>query len=83
MAIATIKYDAYNHPKRAKYRINVLGNRDYHHWSKESTASPVMSQLELHVLTSLAVSHQHSLKNCDIKQAFIQSSLPPDETHIL
>jgi len=41
MAIAIIKYDAHNKPKRAKYRIVVLGNHDYHQWSKESTAAPV------------------------------------------
>jgi hypothetical protein len=41
MAIATIKYDDKNRPKRAKYRIVVLGNLDYHTWSKESTAAPV------------------------------------------
>ena len=58
MAIATIKYDAFNKPKRAKYRIVVLGNHDYHTWSKESTAVPVMSQLELRLLTALAVSHR-------------------------
>jgi hypothetical protein len=45
MAIATIKYDAFNRPKCAKYRIVVLGNHDYHSWSKASTAAPVMSQL--------------------------------------
>jgi len=47
MVIATIKYDANNKPKRAKYRIVVLGNLDYHTWSKEDTAAPVLSQLEL------------------------------------
>ena len=47
MAISTIKYDENNQPKRAKYRIVVLGNLDYHNWSKEFTAAPVMSQLEL------------------------------------
>jgi len=55
MAIATIKYDEHNQPKCAKYRIVVLGNHDPHQWSKESTAAPVMSQLELRILTSLAV----------------------------
>jgi hypothetical protein len=55
MAIATIKYDEFNWPKFAKYRIVVLGNLDYHNWSKESIAAPVMSQLELRILTSLAV----------------------------
>jgi len=46
MAIITIKYDVFNRPKRAKCRIVVLGNLDYHSWSKEATTAPVMSQLE-------------------------------------
>jgi hypothetical protein len=83
MAIATIKYDAHNRPKRAKYRIVVLGNLDYHNWSKESTAATVMLQLELRILTSLAVYHKRVLKNCVIKQAFVQSSLPEDEVYFL
>jgi hypothetical protein len=83
MAIATIKYDENNKPKRAKYRLVVLCNLDYHTWSKESVAAPVMSQLELRLLTSLAVFHKKVLKNCDVKQAFIQSSLPPDEEYYL
>ncbi len=65
MAIATIKYDADNRPKSAKYRLGVLGNLDYHTWSKEATAAPVMSQLELRLLTSLAIYHRRVLKNCD------------------
>ena len=83
MAIATIKYDQFNRPKRAKYRIVVLGNHDYHTWSKASTAAPVMSQLELRLLTALAISQKRCLKNCDIKQAFVQSSLPPDEHYLI
>jgi hypothetical protein len=83
MAIATIKYDNFNHPKRAKYWIVVLGNHDYHTWSKEATAAPVMSQLELRLLTSLAISTQRVLKNCDVKQAFVQSSIPEDETYFV
>jgi hypothetical protein len=83
MAIATIKFDNFNRPKRAKYRIVILGNHDYHTWSKESTAAPVMSQLELHHLTSLAISQKRYLKNCDIKQAFVQSSLPDDEHYFV
>jgi len=53
MAIATIMYDEFNQPKRAKYRIVVLGNHDHHDWSRESTAAPVLSQLELRLLTAL------------------------------
>jgi hypothetical protein len=59
----------------------VLGNVDYHQWSKSATAAPVMLQLELHILTALAISHKRSLKNCDIKQAFVQSSLPSNEIY--
>jgi hypothetical protein len=83
MAIATIKYDEHNRPKRAKYRLVVLGNLNYHTWSKESTAAPVLSQLELRLLTSLAVHHRRDLKNCDVKQAFVQSKLPENEQYFL
>jgi hypothetical protein len=83
MAIATIKYDEHHKPKRAKYRIVVLGNLDYHTWSKEATSASVLSQLELHLLTALAVHNKRISKNCDIKQAFVQSSLPEDEVYFL
>jgi hypothetical protein len=79
MAIATIKYDALNRSKRAKYRIVVLGNHDYHTWSKVATAAPVMSQVELRFLTALAIPQNRVLKNCNIKLAFVQSSIPEDE----
>jgi hypothetical protein len=79
MAIATIKYDANNCLKRAKYWIVFLGNLDYHTWSKETTAAPVMSQLELRLLTSLAIYNKRVLKNCDVKQAFIQATLPEEK----
>jgi hypothetical protein len=83
MAIATIKYDENNRPKCAKYRIVVLGNLDYHAWSNELTAAPVLSQLELRLLTAIAVHNKQSLKNCDVKQAFVQSTLPEDEVYFL
>jgi hypothetical protein len=83
MAIATIKYDEHNCPKRAKYCLVVLGNLDYHTWSKEETAAPVLSQLELRILTALAIHNRRVLKNCDVKQAFIQSTLPNGEEYFL
>jgi hypothetical protein len=83
MAIATIKYDSNNCLKHAKYWNVVLGNHDYHTWSKASTAAPVMSQLELHLLTALAISNKRVLKNCDVKQAFVQSSLPDNELYFV
>jgi len=61
----------------------VLGNHDYHTWSKDATAAPVMSQLELRFLTSLAISQRRVLKNCDVKQAFVQSLIPEDEHYFV
>jgi hypothetical protein len=54
-----------------------------HTWSKEATAAPVLSQLELRLLTSLAIYHKRVLKKCNVKQAFIQSTLPTDEEYFL
>jgi len=62
MAIAMIKYDEHNQPKCAKYWLVVLGNLYYHTWSKESIAAPVLSQLELWLLTSTAVYNKRALK---------------------
>jgi hypothetical protein len=42
-----------------------------------------MSQLELSLLTSLATYSHRVLKNCDIKQVFVQSSLPDDEVYFV
>jgi len=78
MAIATIKCDEHNRPKRAKYHLVVLGNLDYHTWLKEDTAAPDLSQLELRLLFSLVISNKRVLKNCDIKQAFMQSTFVDD-----
>jgi hypothetical protein len=61
----------------------VSGNHDNYIWSKEATVAPVMSQLELHLLTALAVYHKQILKNCDVKQAFVQSSLPSNESYFV
>jgi hypothetical protein len=83
MAIAMIKYDENNRPKRAKYRLVVLGNHDYHTWSKDEIAAPVLSRLELQLLTSLAAFHKKALKNCNVKQAFIQYKLPESEEYFL
>jgi len=83
MVISTIKYDDHNGPKCAKYRIVILGNLDYHQWSSQSTAALVMSQLELHLLISLPVFNKCTLKNCDVKQAFVQSTLPSTEEYFV
>jgi hypothetical protein len=78
-----IKYDEHNRLKQAKYQNVVLGNLDYHQWSKESTYAPVLSQLELRLLTSLAVHHKPVLKNADVKQAFVLANLPEDDIYVV
>jgi hypothetical protein len=42
-----------------------------------------MLQLQLHLLTSLVVFNKHTLKNCDVKQAFVQSTLPSTEEYFV
>ena len=83
MAISTVKYDEHGRPKRAKYRIVALGNLDPHDWNKQDCFAPVMSLMELRLLTAIAVKHNRSLQSGDFKQAFVQSVLPEDENYIL
>ena len=83
MAISTIKYDKLGHPKRAKYRIVALGNLDPHEWSQADCYAPVMSLLELRLITAIAVRHKRILKSGDVKQAFVQATLPPEENYVL
>ena len=83
MAISTIKYDELGNPKRAKYRIVALGNLDPHEWSRADCYSPVMSLLELRLITAIAVRHKRILKSGDVKQAFVQATLPPEENYVL
>jgi deoxyuridine 5'-triphosphate nucleotidohydrolase len=83
MAISTIKYDENGHPKRCKWRIVALGNLDPYAWTSNDCYAPVMSMTELRLLTSLAVYHKRTLKNGDIKQAFVQAVLPDHEKYVL
>ena len=83
MAISTIKFDENGEPKRAKYRIVVLGHLDQNKWSKSDTYAPVMSLIELRLFITLSIYFRRILKSGDFKQAFCQAKLPPDECYIL
>ena len=83
MAVSTIKYDKDGRPKRAKYRIVALGNLDPNNWTKSDCYAPVMSLVELRFLTALAVKNKRTLKNGDVKQAFVQARLPLKEQYLL
>ena len=82
MAISTIKYDGNGKPTRAKYRIVALGNLDPHDWSKNECFAPVLSQMELRLLTALATRNKCVPKTGDITQAFCQSYLPKGEDYV-
>jgi len=82
MAISTVKYDERGSSKRAKYRIVVLGNLDPHLWSKSDCFAPVMSMMEVRLLTAMAIHFCKTLKSGDSKQAFCQAKLPKGEEYI-
>ena len=82
MAIAVIKYDGNGNPVRAKYRIVALGNLDPHTWEKTDCFAPVLSHLELRLLTALAAKNKCIPRTGDITQAFCQSYLPKGESYI-
>ena len=67
---------------RAKYRIVALGNMDLHPWTKQDCFAPVLSQMELHLLISIAAKLNVIPKTGDVSQAFIQSFLPNNETYL-
>ena len=83
MAISTIKKNTEGKPIRAKYRIVVLGNLDPHTRSKRDCFAPVMSQLEFRTMIASAVHLQRPPRSGDFKNAFCQSTLPPDEQYII
>ena len=71
-AISIMKKDENGNPVRAKYRIVVLGNLDPHDWSKSECFAPVMSQMELNLMMSLAYQLKTEPKQGDFIQAFCQ-----------
>ena len=83
MAISTVKYDENNQPKRVKWRIVALGNLDPNQWSTNDCFAPVISMVELRFLVSLAIHHRRPLRSGDVKQAFVQATLPDNEQYVL
>ena len=83
MCVLMVKKDENLLPLQAKSRIVVLGNLEDHFWSKFQRFAPVLRQDSLRFLTSLAVEKRRRLKSGDCKNAFCQSTLPPEETTIV
>ena len=80
MCIHTVKLDSMGGPDRAKSRIVVLGNHEWREWSKSDCYAPVCTAKDYRLLLSLAVNRFRHLKQGDIKNAFCNGDLPPDET---
>ena len=80
MAISKIKY-VENIVILDNYRIVALGNLDPLNWSKTYFYAPVMSHMEIRFLAALEIRTKIKQKSEDLKQAFIQSKLPSDETY--
>ena len=76
MTVFTINFEQDGMPLRAKYQIFSLGNLETTDWPKSDVYAPVMSLLELHLLTALAVCNHCVIKSGDVKQAFVQALLP-------
>jgi hypothetical protein len=62
MCVQVIKKDEDFNPDRAKSRIVVLGNHESRYWSNAEKFAPVLSQMGLRILTSIAVQHKRRLK---------------------
>ena len=83
MCVLTIKKDENLMPLRAKSRIVVLGNHEDRVWGKSDRFAPVIRTDSLRFLTSMAVDNCRTLRQCDVKNAFCNSDLPPDEVTIV
>ncbi len=83
MCVRSIKKDKMLSPLHAKSCIVVLGNHKDRVWSKPEKYAPVLWPDMLHLLVSMAVKRQSTLKQGDCKNAFCQGVLPPDEITIV
>mmetsp|Transcript_44336 Transcript_44336/g.94374 ORF Transcript_44336/g.94374 Transcript_44336/m.94374 type:complete len:151 (-) Transcript_44336:89-541(-) len=83
MCVLTIKKDENMMPLRAKSRIVVLGNHEDRVWSKSERFAPVLRQDSLRFLASLVIENRRTLRQGDVKNAFCNGDLPPEETTIV
>ncbi len=83
MTVLTIKKDKNLLPLRAKSCIVVLGNHKDRVWSKLDHFVPVLCSDSLRFLVSLAVERRCTLKHDDVKNAFCNGVLPPEEVTIV
>eukprot|EP00957_Ditylum_brightwellii_P061010 4631028-Ditylum_brightwellii.AAC.1 len=83
MCVLNIKHDKNGVLVRVKSRIVVLGNLEQCVWEKGEVYAPVITQTQVHLSALLAVSHKHTLKQADCKNALCHRVLPPEEVVIV
>jgi hypothetical protein len=83
MCVLSTKKDKMLNLLRAKSRIVVLGNHKDRVWTKPEKYAPILHPDMLHVLVSMAIERQCTLKQGDCKNAFCQGILPADEITIV
>ena len=83
MCVLTTKKDKDFIPEHAKSRIIALGNLGDHEWPKHEHYAPVLQYSSLHLMVSLAIQRKRVLQQGDVKNAFCNADLPPDEVTIV
>jgi hypothetical protein len=82
MCVLNVKHNENGNPVRTKSRIVVLGNMEARSWEKGEVYAPVITQTQVQLLVSMAVSHKRVLKQADCCNAFCHGVLPKDEVVI-
>ena len=83
MCVLTTKKDKDFNPERAKSRIVALGNLEDREWAKHERYAPVLQYSSLRLMASLAIQRKRVLQQGDVKHAFCNADLPPDEVTIV
>mmetsp|Transcript_14188 Transcript_14188/g.20774 ORF Transcript_14188/g.20774 Transcript_14188/m.20774 type:complete len:152 (-) Transcript_14188:134-589(-) len=83
MCVLNIKHNENGNPVQAKSRIVVLGNMEARSWEKGEVYVPVITQTQVCLLVSMAISHKRVLKQADCCNAFCHGYLPEDEVVIV
>ena len=83
MNILCIKMDAQGSADRAKSRTVVLGNEEDTYWHKNDLYAPVIGKQSIRALVANAVKLGRIAKQCDAKNAFVQSLLPDNEVCVV
>jgi hypothetical protein len=83
MCVLTIKKDENLRPLCAKSCIVILGNHEDRVWKKSKKFAPVLHQVSLRFLMSMAIASRRPLCQGNCKNAFCQGILPPDKITIL